>query len=360
MSKLNYLLTVLVALFILSSCNSGKESGDNKQDTTEISQEEVNEFNMLISYIEENGNYINAPKSQGGAPAMIKAKDLKNMLDNNPESVHVIDIRGVQAFADGHIEGAINLRMEELIDYVESIDTKKYEKIAMVCYTGQSASFSTSTLRMLGYDNIFALKWGMSSWGKQFAQDYWLKKITNDYEEQVETDPNPKNEAGEYPMLMTGKKSGEEILHERASKILSKKFKSFGVKAEELFSSPGDYYIANYWPEEKYNAGHIPTAIHYAPKKSLSREAALNTLPLDKPVVIYCYTGQHSAHVIAYLNMLGYNAKTLLYGANSFMNGLMKERGETNAFDESKIHEYPTVTSEVPAALEGETDTGGC
>ena len=41
---------------------------------------------------------------------------------------------------------------------------------------------------------------------------------------------------------------------------------------------------------------------------------SLNTLPKDKPIGVYCYTGQTSAQMTAYLQMLGYDAKTVLYG----------------------------------------------
>ena len=45
----------------------------------------------------------------------------------------------------------------------------------------------------------------------------------------------------------------------------------------------------------------------------------------DMPIVVYCWTGQHSSQVTAYLNMLGYEAK----GANDCESALeaLKELG---------------------------------
>lgn len=42
--------------------------------------------------------------------------------------------------------------------------------------------------------------------------------------------------------------------------------------------------------------------------------AALPTLPTDMPIGIYCYTGQASGQIVAYVQMLGYQAKSVMYG----------------------------------------------
>ncbi len=42
----------------------------------------------------------------------------------------------------------------------------------------------------------------------------------------------------------------------------------------------------------------------------------LQNLPTDKTIVVYCWTGQTSAQVVAYLRMLGYDAVSMYYGMN--------------------------------------------
>ena len=39
----------------------------------------------------------------------------------------------------------------------------------------------------------------------------------------------------------------------------------------------------------------------------------------DETVVVYCYSGQTSAYVTAYLKVLGYDAKSLKFGANTMI-----------------------------------------
>jgi rhodanese-related sulfurtransferase len=47
------------------------------------------------------------------------------------------------------------------------------------------------------------------------------------------------------------------------------------------------------------------------------------SIPVDKPVVVYCATGHNSGFATAYLRLLGYDAHTLKYGNNGFMHDKM-------------------------------------
>jgi 3-mercaptopyruvate sulfurtransferase SseA len=49
-------------------------------------------------------------------------------------------------------------------------------------------------------------------------------------------------------------------------------------------------------------------------------ENGINNLDASKHIVTYCYTGQTSAVITAFLNVLGYNASSLLFGMNGLWN----------------------------------------
>ncbi len=331
----------IIVLFILSqvfiTCrNEPKQIPDStkteKQDTLQAQQ--VDEFNLLVDYLEQNGNYINSPY----CPAMIDAKKVKENLGK--EDFLVIDVRKPVHFEEGHIKGAKNVKYYDILNYFKNeINPDNYEKIVMVCYSGQSASYLTSLLNMLGYDNVYAMKFGMSSWNKENAKNYWLKNISDKYIEQLETDEHPKNKAGEYPKLFTGEKDAKKILEKQAENILMDPFKSKLVSADEVFNNKEKYYVINYWPKDHYLQGHIPGAVQYTPKKSLSKDTFLNTLPTDKPIVLYCFTGQHASMVAAYLNLLGYDARVLKYGANSFMHSKLV-KNKWHPFTSKKIYNF--------------------
>lgn len=345
---------VALSIVLFSSCGSSEQPKE-KEVKKEVVKA-VDETAVLVEYLEKNGNFVNNKR----VPTMIKSSDVQANLNGN---YHLIDIRKAGDFAQGHIDGAVNLKMNELLDYFENkIQPASFEKIVMICYSGQAASYATMVLQLLGYDNVYAMKWGMSSWAEDFAAEKWLKKISNKYADKLETTANEKNEKSSLPKLTTGKTTGKEILRERAKNVLGAGFKPVTVPVDKVFENHNDYYIINYWPKEKYDAGHLPGAVQYDPKKSLGTDTYLTTLPKNKTIVTYCYTGQHSAFVTAFLKTLGYDAKSLVYGANSFMNDVLKEK-EWHAFSKKQIHNYDLQKSDAPApsaAAEEEEEVGGC
>jgi len=365
MTKLNQIaIILLVSVFSVTISSCGNQKKKDQEGQKQETKKSVDEFDKLLTHIEQTGDFINSKR----VPSMISPKVVNNNLDKN---IHIIDIRKPTDFNQGHIPGAVNLGMNQLLDYFKNdINPNSFSHIVMVCYTGQSAGFATSILQLLGYDNVYDMKWGMSSWDKNTAEKKWMKNISNKYADQLEMESNPMNEPTGFPTLNTGKTVGLEILQQRAEELLSKGFKPYIVKADELFNNGDNYYIINYWPEEKYAKGHIPGAIQYDPKKSLGRATNLNTLPTDETVVPYCYTGQHSAFVTAYLNMIGYEAKSLKFGANSFMNEEMRERGakKWHAFTPERINNFEMTstsggnTEDVPTEEKSEEIqvSGGC
>ncbi len=358
MKKLSfYLIAFIVSSAILfSSCGGGTTENIETTDSTAVEQVQAGEFDILVKYLEENGDFVNSKS----VPAMIKSKEVHENIGN--DKYLIVDLRKGNAFNKGHIEGADNIAAKDLLQYFENdIMATDYDKIVFVCYSGQSASFATGVMRLLGYNNVYAMKFGMSSWNKQFAEGVWMKHISNDFAEKIETTSNAQAAAGAYPTISTGKTEGKDILRLRAKEVLSLSYKSLLVKAPELFENGSAYYINNYWPEGKYAEGHIPGAIRYQPKKSLGTATQLSTLPVDKKVVTYCFTGQHSAFVTAYLKIMGYDAYSLAYGANSFMNGLMQERGDGwHAFSEKAVHDFEFVVEDVEDEVEEEDGGGGC
>ena len=340
---------LLILTVFLVSCNNAEST---EGETTNVEKAEVvaaNETEILVNYLESNGNFINSKK----VPAMIKSKEVHTNLDN--PKYHIIDIRGAKDFKKGHIANAENISMKDLILYFENdITPSDYDKIALVCYSGQTASYSTSVLRLLGYNNVYAMKWGMASWAMPYG-DKWLSHVSNDYADQISTEAVIKNAKTALPTISTGLTNPKAILKIRAKAALNTKFKTILVKTPELFKENSDFYINNYWPTAKYEQGHIPGSIQYQPKKSLDSKVDLLTLPTDKKIVTYCFTGQHSAFVTAYLRVIGYDAYSLAFGANSFMNGLMQERGKGwHAFTEKAVHNFEIVKE---AVEEGADDT---
>jgi rhodanese-related sulfurtransferase len=321
-----YLVLLLITTALFSSFKSNSQQLDNP----------TSEFELLVQYLEANGNFINTT-----APAIISADEIKDNLKN--KEYLVLDIRSESWFAYGHIKNAQNVEGPELLNYFENeINPADYKKITIVCYSGQSAAYYASLLRLYGFNNVYNLKWGMSSWSDEFAQNIWVKNSKSDFVDQLETTANPMPEKGAFPKISTGKTEASEILKERVRKAFETPYKDFITKVEDVFATPTNFYIVNYVNDEKYNYGHVPGAVKYEPGASMASTTNLYTLPIDKKVLINCETGQSAAYVVAYLNVLGYDVANLAYGANSYMNSVLVEKN-WNGFSNAEIKNFPVV-----------------
>jgi rhodanese-related sulfurtransferase len=69
--------------------------------------------------------------------------------------------------------------------------------------------------------------------------------------------------------------------------------------------------------EEDYNKGHVSGALWLDVKTMFGQDGLVAVDP-DRPVVVYCYTGQTASQVTAALNMLGYDASNMLFGMQAW------------------------------------------
>ena len=123
-----------------------------------------NETSLLLKDLEENGDYVNSQVF----PSLIKASIVNESLGKN---ILVIDLRSSKLFSEGHIKGAVNKKFEDLPAYFETgIKPFEYDKIIMVCEDGQVSSYTTSLLRLMGYGNVYSMRWGMSAWNEKYAR----------------------------------------------------------------------------------------------------------------------------------------------------------------------------------------------
>lgn len=344
MIKFRIILQVAVFTFfvVLVSCSDGQKPAGQTGETTEKSafpQVELNkEAKLLFDYLAESGDYVNSRDF----PSMIGAEATAKALSGN---TLIIDMRKPEIFAEGHIKGAVNVEIGDLTNYfANEIKPLNYDKIVLACYSGQSSSYSTSLLRLMGYGNVYSLRYGMSGWNPKM-ENKWLDNISSDYEDKLDTVEYQKAVPGDFPMLNTGKTTGAEIFDERIS-TLFEDYSNATIPADSVFTNPEKYYIINYERKDKYDAGHIPGAIRYKTGGTLGIVSEMQTIPADKEIVVYCGTGHNSAFVTAYLRLFGYNAKTLRYGNNGFMHNKMvaeKDKLSWLPFTEAEIMDYPVV-----------------
>jgi rhodanese-related sulfurtransferase len=337
----NYSLQILVLIFFLTSCSTPGNKGTKEQKTVQSEPVQVNkEAMLLLKHLEETGDYVNSRNF----PSLIKASIVNKELGAKN---HIIDLRNSDQFSGGHIRGAVNVPFESLPDYLETrIKPFEFGKIILVCASGQVSSYAASLLRLMGYGNVYAMRWGMSAWNKDFAQDAWLKGCSSVYENRLDTATVLPAPAADLPLLNTGKLTGEEILNARFSQVISDGTGVALITADEVFAHPENYYIINFDRKDKYDSGHIPGATRYKQSGTLGILTEMETIPAGKTIVVYCGTGHNSGFATAYLRLFGYNAKTLSYGNNGFMHDKMVKDKVTLSwlpFTEEDINHFETI-----------------
>ena len=315
---IKYLFLILVLpAFILSSC---------KKDPIEEERVTDPEFQTLITYMQTNGD------------------DLNNILDgwittaetikDNLTSYYLIDIRSATDYDAAHIPGAVNSTLGNIL--VEALNAAG-KPIIVVCYSGQSAGHGVCALRLSGFDDAKVLAYGMSSWGPTWSGSWdnntgdaavdhanWIAAPGAIAENKEFDDPD---------ITETG--TGAEILAARVAALLTGGFTPNGVTASDVLTNPGSYFVNNYWAAADVQLyGHIAGAYRINPL-TLSGEEYFGLNP-DKPVVTYCWTGQTSSVIAAYLDIIGYDAKTLKFGSNAMI------------YSNLTSHKWATPTVDLP------------
>jgi rhodanese-related sulfurtransferase len=253
-----HFIIVILPLSILLACNSNGTV--NKKEVVVKIPYNVNETELLYNFIEKSGDYINSQ----AAPALVNAENVASNLSK----YLILDIRNHNAYLEGHIDGAIQVDAKNLLQFLEKeVSPSIYKKIVIACYSGQTAAYYTSLLRLMGYGNVYSLKYGMSGWSKKISPNKWAGNISNKYAGILETKGNSKGKKGELPDVKTGKTSGYKILNARVKTIAEEGFGEAIIKVDTLMQNPDNYYIINYWPIDKYILGHLPGAIQFQPKK---------------------------------------------------------------------------------------------
>lgn len=295
----------LAAIFFLASVVLVGCKDDNDdvvpEDTTDA-------FVTLKTYMESNSLDLTDVLTSW----ITTATDVNDNLDN----YYVMDIRSADDFALGHIPGAVNTTLGTIVADAANAD----KPIIVVCYTGQTAGHAVMALRLSGYADAMVLKFGMSSWHDDFAGS-WSSNIGDvaiDHANWSLDVDEPSVPTFDYPTFTTTSTDGAAILAERVA-VLTAGFN--GVVNTTVLDTPSDYLINNYWAIDSWeHYGHIDGAVRVNPL-DLSN---INVYDPDQTVVTYCYTGQTSSMITAYLKVLGYDALSLKFGANGMIHSNME------------------------------------
>lgn len=78
----------------------------------------------------------------------------KQNLDIN-KSIILLDVRSKMEYAEGHIDGAINMPLDQLEEHIEEVIPKKEQTIYLYCRSGVRTLTAGDILLDLGYTSIY-------------------------------------------------------------------------------------------------------------------------------------------------------------------------------------------------------------
>jgi rhodanese-related sulfurtransferase len=300
LSKVMLWMAVLPLLFVISCKDDDPAPADDN-------------FSKLSEYLVANDMDLSDMLTDWIKPAPGTVDDLPTFLS----TYYIMDIRSLNDYNASHIEGAVHSGLGTIVQ-----DAAQATKpILVVCYTGQSAGHAVVALRLSGYSDARVLKWGMSGWNsttnKKWADNSGTVNGVYgiDHSNWVSTAAPVNPQVFDNPTFNVSSDDPATMLAERVA-AMTASFK--GTSSKTIIDNPENYFINNYWSaDDNTRLGHIYGAYRIQP---MTLElGTFNNLDPSKTIVTYCWTGQTSSMITAYLTVLGYDATSLTYGVNSLI-----------------------------------------
>lgn len=92
----------------------------------------------------------------------ISYTQMNEMLKNN-SNTFLLDVRSIQEYNEGHLNGAINIPLSELKEKANCI-LRNYDNIIIVyCQYGARSEKAVNILKKLGYNKVYNLCGGLDS-----------------------------------------------------------------------------------------------------------------------------------------------------------------------------------------------------
>jgi rhodanese-related sulfurtransferase len=316
---------LMISLIVVSSCK--------KDDDPAPEPPKDKSFETLKTYLIAND--MDLPKILDGW--ITTATVVHDAMTDGDASndFYIIDIRKATDFATAHIEHSHNAALKDILDTAANSGTMP---IIVVCYTGQTASHAVVALRLSGYPNAKVMKWGMSGWSN--TKDSWTANVADIGVGNANWEAAPGKLATNIkygdPTLGAGDADGATILAGQVQKMLNAGFQ--GIASADVLANPGDYFINNFWAEtDVQHYGHVKGAFRIKPLSL--KDGEYQFYNPTATAVTYCWTGQTSSMVTAYMNVIGYKAKSLKFGTNSMIHGEL----QSHKWDASLAKTYPLV-----------------
>lgn len=291
-----WLSLFLASVMALSFVGCAKEEAAVEENTMDLTTEEETVDAVEETNLEDlvNAYFANMPKHI----YKIAQAEFVGMVKDDFDMT-ILDIRTKEDYDAGHVKGAVNApwgtAVSDILKYVPND-----KPLFVYCYSGQTAGQAVHTLNVAGFDARSAnLGW-----------NFGISKVEGVADVTVTTESLLTEEVTEIDTVV------QTALDEYYAGLAAVKGTTFGnykisEKSLKAAIDAGDdsLYILSIRDQADYDAGHIEGAAIIPWGQGM--ELSFETLPMDKKIVVYCYTGQTAGQTVAALRLLGYDAVSL-------------------------------------------------
>ena len=129
-------------------------------------QESITSGN-LVRFIIKNNIQESYPMQASGVSATVLQDSISvikapidagpKTINHMPQDAYLIDVRTVEEYASGHIQGAINLPLDQLETLIAKETPDKNKTILIYCLSGNRSATAAKLLKNLNYTIVFDL-----------------------------------------------------------------------------------------------------------------------------------------------------------------------------------------------------------
>ena len=166
-------------------------------------------------------------------PGVIDAQ----LVFDNINDYTIIDIRSLSDYNTSHIAGAYHSTLTTLLNDLETT-IPKGKPYVLACYTGQSAGHAKIAMELMGYTDVYSMKFGMSAWSP--GLDKWTPNCGNNLPlaETVNNNPNLTDHA--FPELAG---DADNIVTIRVNAMLQNGFKARNISGGMLSRTQASFFL---------------------------------------------------------------------------------------------------------------------
>ena len=117
---------------------------------------------MLITIALSSGFFLLLPVVQGAAASGLSPNEAVQCM--NREKGVVVDVCSAEEFAASHINGAINVPLDQLEGRLASAVKNKSLPLILVCAAGSRSKRAQAVAQKLGYQKVHSLQGGLKAW----------------------------------------------------------------------------------------------------------------------------------------------------------------------------------------------------